>query len=70
MIHQSGCGIATTRGSIRNSRRYRRTAAGVGASGVPRFTSRTPVGGATAQCCESAKETSLAVTSTIGITRS
>jgi hypothetical protein len=35
-------GISTTRGSTRNSARYRRTAAGVGASGVPRLTSSTP----------------------------
>src|SRR5688572_12799059 len=36
-------GRSTTRGSDRNSARKRRTASGVGASGVPRLTTRTPV---------------------------
>src|SRR5712691_599260 len=36
-------GISITRGSDRNCPRYRRTARGVGASGVPRLISRTAV---------------------------
>ncbi len=42
MSHQRGRLISTTRGSPRNSRRNLRTAAGVGASGVPSWASRTP----------------------------
>src|SRR5215208_8032645 len=33
----SARGISTTRGSLRNSRKYRRKADGVGSSGVPRL---------------------------------
>src|SRR5258706_14873230 len=40
---QSARGISITRGSDRNCLRYRRTACGVGASGVPRLTSNTAV---------------------------
>jgi len=41
--HHAARGISTTRGSLRNSARYRRSAAAVGASGVPRLTSSTAV---------------------------
>src|SRR5437879_12839080 len=41
--NQSARGISITRGSDRNCSRYRRTACGVGAAGVPRLTSNTAV---------------------------
>ncbi len=41
--HHTARGISTTRGSDRNWRKYGRTAAAVGASGVPRLTSTTAV---------------------------
>ena len=43
MNHQSSLGASMTRGSERNSARYFLNAAGVGASGVPRLVTRTPV---------------------------
>lgn len=43
MIHHSHRGVSTTRGSPRNSRKYRLTADGVGSSGVPSCMSRTPI---------------------------
>ena len=41
--HQINRGTSTTRGSDRNSLRKRRTALLVGASGVPKLTSNTPI---------------------------
>ncbi|MNN26720.1 hypothetical protein D3C81_1402350 [compost metagenome] len=43
---QARRGISTTRGSDKNAFRYRPTALGVGASGVPRLISRMAVRGA------------------------
>ena len=45
MHHQIGFGTSITRGSDRNSARYFLSAAGVGASGVPRFVISTPIQG-------------------------
>src|SRR5450631_2914728 len=42
-IHRATALMSKTRGSERNSRRYRRTALGVGPSGVPRLHSKRPV---------------------------
>ena len=41
--HQMGLGISTTRWSLKNSRKNRRTALVVGASGVPKLHSKTAV---------------------------
>jgi len=45
MSHQARRFISMTRGSSRNSRRYRRKAAESGASGVPRLARRMPTAG-------------------------
>ena len=41
--HQISRGISTTRGSLKNSRKYLRKAPVVGESGVPRLQSKTAV---------------------------
>jgi len=66
--NQIHLGNRTTRGSERNSARKARTAAGVGAAGVPRLTRRIPF--RAGYGWDSALERSFAVTSTIGTTRS